>query len=280
MSCSTLDIMKSDLHLTDQLRLVVPGSDLREGLNRVLKAHMGALLVLGDSQEVLTMASGGFHIDAAMTPQRLSELAKMDGAIILDKAAKRISWANVHLVPDASAPTTETGTRHRTAERVAKSSDVLVVAVSEEMGSITLYYGDEKRMLQPTEDIGTRSNRLVQALERQFSRIRTSENDILTETNQSVLKEKLLALVQQIQVSYRVSMEVEDLLTELGSSGRLLRLELHDLTKSLLFVKGEVTKRYYSLTKATSEAEFLEILENLDAQTLLDLSNLRSALGI
>ncbi len=272
--------MKSDLQLADQLRLVAPGSDLREGLNRVLKAHMGALLVLGDSQEVLAMASGGFHIDAAMTPQRLSELAKMDGAIILDKAAKRISWANVHLVPDASAPTSETGTRHRTAERVAKCSKVLVVAVSEEMGSITLYYGNEKRMLQSTEDIGTRSNRLVQALERQFSRIKITESDILVETDQAVLKEKVLALLQQIQVSYRVSMEVEDLLIELGNSGRLLHLELHDLTKSLLFVKGEVAKRYHGLTKATSETEFLEILDSLDAQTLLDLPSLRSALGI
>ena len=148
------------------LAQVVPGSPLREGLERILGAHMGALIVLGDGPEVLEICSGGFHIDTEMTPQRLSELAKMDGAMVLDREAKRIVWVNVHLIPDPSAFTIETGTRHRTAERVARCVGVPVVAVSEETGRITLYERDARRQLQPTDALVGRANHLLQTLDR------------------------------------------------------------------------------------------------------------------
>src|SRR5499425_1163078 len=133
--------------LLDALSIVAPGQPLREGLDRVVKASMGALIVIGDGPEVLAICSGGFLLDAEFSPQRLSELAKMDGAIILASDASRIARANVHLVPDPNVPTTETGTRHRTAERVARSIDVPVISVSEDMAVITLYRGDIKHPL-------------------------------------------------------------------------------------------------------------------------------------
>src|SRR5262250_1176066 len=133
--------------LLDALSIVAPGQPLREGLDRVVKASMGALIVIGDGPEVLNICSGGFLLDAEFSPQRLSELAKMDGAIILASDASRIARANVHLVPDPNVPTTETGTRHRTAERVARSIDVPVISVSEDMAVITLYRGDIKHPL-------------------------------------------------------------------------------------------------------------------------------------
>src|SRR5499427_1240485 len=114
------------------LRLVAPGTQLREGLDRILQARMGALIVVGDGPEVLSVCSGGFLLDAEFTPQRLSELAKMDGAIILAADCSRVARANVHLVPNPKVPTSETGTRHRTAERVARSVDVPVISVSED----------------------------------------------------------------------------------------------------------------------------------------------------
>ena len=104
---------------------------------------MGALIVVGDGPSVLNICSGGFLLDAAFTPQRLSELAKMDGAIILSADATRIARANVHLVPNPNVPTTETGTRHRTAERVARSIGVPVITASEDMAVLTGYIGDE-----------------------------------------------------------------------------------------------------------------------------------------
>ncbi len=141
------------------LTLVAPGHPLRTGLDRVLQAKMGALVVVGDGHEVLGICSGGFLLDAEYSPQRLSELAKMDGAIILSADASRIARANVHLLPDPSAMTSETGTRHRTAERVARSTRVPVVAVSEEMSVITVYRGPHRHQVEPLARIADRAGR-------------------------------------------------------------------------------------------------------------------------
>src|SRR5207249_6648882 len=119
--------------MTEALAGVAPGRPLREGLDRILQANMGALIVVGEGPEVLALCSAGFLLDAEFTPQRLSELAKMDGAIILASNCSRVARANVHLVPDPDISTSETGTRHRTAERVARQIDVPVISVSEDM---------------------------------------------------------------------------------------------------------------------------------------------------
>src|SRR5438105_12504008 len=144
--------------MTEALAGVAPGRPLREGLDRILQANMGALIVVGDGPEVLEICSGGLLLDAEFSPQRLSELAKMDGAIILAADASRIARANVHLVPNPNVPTSETGTRHRTAERVARSIDVPVIAVSEDMSVITVYVSETKALLQPPTDIVFRAN--------------------------------------------------------------------------------------------------------------------------
>jgi diadenylate cyclase len=148
------------LHVT--LAKVAPGTPLREGLDRIVKAKMGALVVVGDGPEVLSICSGGFLLDAAFSPQRLSELGKMDGAIILAGDASRIARANVHLVPDPNVPTSETGTRHRTAERVARSIDVPVISVSEDMGVITVYVRGVKHVLQEVARLVNRANQALQ----------------------------------------------------------------------------------------------------------------------
>src|SRR3984957_7021238 len=130
--------------MIEALGAIAPGRPLREGLDRILQADMGALIVVGDGPDVLGICSGGFLLDAEFSPQRMSELAKMDGAIILTADARRIARANVHLVPNPNVPTTETGPRHRTAERVARSIDVPVIAVSEDLSVIAMYRHDQK----------------------------------------------------------------------------------------------------------------------------------------
>ena len=135
--------------LLHALALVAPGQPLREGIDRILQAGMGGLIVIGDGPEVLNICSGGFLLDAAFSPQRLSELAKMDGATILAGDASRIARANVHLVPNPSVATSETGTRHRTAERVARSINVAVIAISQRMATIAVYVGDAKHEIEP-----------------------------------------------------------------------------------------------------------------------------------
>ena len=158
--------------LLEALRLVAPGTPLREGIDRILRARMGALIVVGDGPEVLAVCSGGFLFDAEFSPQRLSELAKMDGAIILAPDASRIARANVHLVPHPNVPTSETGTRHRTAERVARSIDVPVISVSEDMSVIAVYRGAEKHPLEEIPRLLGRANQALQTLERYTQRLR------------------------------------------------------------------------------------------------------------
>src|SRR5439155_8030685 len=146
------------------LRLVAPGRPLREGLDRILQAKMGALIVIGDGPDVLKLCSGGFLLDAEFTPQRLSELAKMDGAIILSSDTSRVARVNVHLVPDPNLPTTETGTRHRTAERVSRQIDVPVITVSELMSVIAIHRRGLKRTLDPIPRVLASADRAVQIL--------------------------------------------------------------------------------------------------------------------
>ena len=152
--------------MIEALGAIAPGRPLREGLDRVLQSSKGALVVVGDGPEVLGICSGGFLLDADFTPQRFSELAKMDGAIIVASDASRIARANVHLVPNPNVPTTETGTRHRTAERVARSIDVPVISVSEDLAVITLYRRDQKHALDPIARLLSRANQALQTLER------------------------------------------------------------------------------------------------------------------
>src|SRR5215218_8888763 len=152
--------------LRDALARVAPGTPLRDGIDRVVRAKAGALLVIDDSPDVLAICSGGFLVDAPYSPQRLSELAKMDGAIIISTDGSRIARANVHLVPDPTVPTSETGTRHRTAERVARSLKVPVISASEEMGVINIYAGGSKHQLQDVGRLLDRANQALQTLER------------------------------------------------------------------------------------------------------------------
>src|SRR5690554_7725694 len=134
--------------LLKTLPIVAPGTMLYEGLENVLRARTGALIVVSDSEQVLNMVGGGFIIDAHFNPASLSELPQMDGAIRLSADAKKILRANAHLTPDPMIPTIETGARHRTAERVAVETGELVIAISQRRNVITLYKGNERHMLR------------------------------------------------------------------------------------------------------------------------------------
>src|SRR5437660_9737258 len=152
--------------MMEALSAVAPGTPLRDGLDRILQANMGALIVVGDGPEVLAICSGGFLLDAEFSPQRLSELAKMDGAIVLAPDASRIARANVHLVPSPNVATSETGTRHRTAERVARSIPVPVISVSEDLSVIAVYVNDMQHPLDPLPSLLNRANQSLRTLER------------------------------------------------------------------------------------------------------------------
>ncbi len=216
--------------MRNALARVAPGTPLRDGIDRVVRAQAGALLVLSDEADVLSICSGGFLVDAPYSPQRLSELAKMDGAIILSSEGSRIARANVHLVPDPTVPTSETGTRHRTAERVARSLGVPVVSASEEMGVINVYAGGTKRQLQEVGHLLERANQALQTLERYKSKLDDSIANLTTvEVEDVATLRDVVTVVQRGEMVHRIADEIETMIIELGQDARLLRLQLDEL---------------------------------------------------
>src|SRR5213083_1514198 len=216
--------------MLDALAAVAPGRPLREGLDRILQAGMGALIVVGDGPEVLNICSGGFLLDAAFSPQRLSELAKMDGAIILAPDASRIARANVHLVPNPNVPTSETGTRHRTAERVARSVDVPVISVSEDMSVIAVYRHDIKHPLETIPRLLNRANQALQTLERYKNRLDTVSASLSAlEVEDLVTMRDVVTVLQRAEMVRRIAEEIHGYIVELGTDGRLVRLQLEEL---------------------------------------------------
>lgn len=216
------------------LALVAPGTPLRDGIDRIVLAKMGALLVLSDDPGVITICSGGFMFDAPFTPQRLSELAKMDGAIIISTDGTRIARANVHLVPDPAAPTTETGTRHRTAERVAVSLGVPVISVSEEMSVINVYAGGMKRQLQDIGRLLDRANQALQTLERYKARLDDATSALTSlEIEDVATVRDVLNVLQRGTMVRQIAAEIETMIIELGVDARLLRLQLDEVFSSL-----------------------------------------------
>ncbi len=212
------------------LARVAPGTPLRDGIDRVVRSKAGALLVLSDAPEVLAICSGGFLVDAPYSPQRLSELAKMDGAIIISTDGSRIARANVHLVPDPTVPTSETGTRHRTAERVARSIDIPVISASEEMGVINVYAGGTKRQLQEVGRLADRATQALQTLERYKKRLDDSIS-VLTalELEDVVTVRDVVSALQRGEMVRRIGDEIETMIIELGIDARLLRLQIDEI---------------------------------------------------
>src|SRR5580765_3484918 len=258
--------------LLDALAAVSPGRPLREGLDRILQAGMGALIVVGDGPEVLNICSGGFLLDAAFSPQRLSELAKMDGAIILAGDASRIARANVHLVPNPNVPTAETGTRHRTAERVARSIDVPVISVSEELSLIAVYRNDRKHVLEPIPRLLARANQGLQTLERYKARLDAVSGSLSAlEVEDLVTVRDVVTVLQRAEMVRRIAEELDGYIVELGVDGRLVELQLEELTGGVEDDRRLVCKDYFIESIEWVLAQVTARLSEITDDELLDL---------
>jgi diadenylate cyclase len=267
--------------LIESLGAIAPGRPLRAGLDRILQANMGALIVVGDGPDVLGICSGGFLLDAEFSPQRLSELAKMDGAIILAADASRIARANVHLVPNPSVPTSETGTRHRTAERVARSIDVPVIAVSEDMSVITLYRGDTKHALETIARLLGRANQALQTLERYRDRLDTVTASLSAlEVEDLVTVRDVVTVLQRAEMVRRIAEEIEGYVVELGADGRLAHLQLDELLAGVEDERRYVVRDYLPDDGMTLAEEAVATLGNLPTEALMTAQTLASVLDL
>ena len=153
--------------IAEILKKIAPGTPIREGLDNILKARTGALLLITDKQEVIdTLVDGGFAINEDYSSSKLYELAKMDGAIVLSGDMKRILFANAQLIPSYQIPTVETGTRHRTAERTAKQTGELVISISQRRNIITVFKENYRYILEDTDIVLNQANQAVRTLEK------------------------------------------------------------------------------------------------------------------
>jgi diadenylate cyclase len=262
------------------LEQVAPGTPLREGLDRIVRARMGALLVLGDGPDVLSICSGGFLLDAPFSPQRLSELAKMDGAIIVARDATRIARANVHLVPDPNTPTSETGTRHRTAERVARSINVPVVSVSEDMSVIAVYVDGIKHVIEETPRLLNRANQAMQTLERYKARLDNASSALTAlEVEDVVTLRDVATLLQRSEMVRRIADEIDMYTIELGNDARLIRLQHDELMSETEDDRSAIISDYLSDNAGWTTEEAIERLAKLSTDDVLDVRNIAAILG-
>ena len=272
-------ISKKD-EVTDILKLIAPGTLIREGLDNILKAKTGALLVFSDNKEVLDLVDGGFFIDEEYTPSKLYELAKMDGAIILSTDLKRILYANAQLIPSPEIETTETGTRHRTAERTAKQTGALVVSISQRRNIITVFKGDLRYTMRDSSTVLNRTDQAIQTLER-YKKVFDSKLNILNEYefNDIVTLDNVITAIQRAEMVMKIVDEVKRGISELGDEGRLISMQLEELVGGLEKEELLIIKDYNGKIKEKNEEELLEEIINLPYEDLLKASSIAKILG-
>jgi diadenylate cyclase len=259
---------------------VAPGTGLREAVDDVIRSHEGALIVVGDPGELSFLYSGGIKIDAPFRPQLLYELSKMDGAIIVDEAIKRLAWANVQLMPDPTIPSNETGTRHRTAERVAKQTGALVVSVSQQRETVTIFVGQARYQLDPVADVLAKTNQALGTLDTYRQRL----EQVLTrltalEFQNAVVLDDVLVVLQRAEMITRMAERITRDCVELGTEGRLIRLQLEELVGDVAGERDAIVRDYHVLGAGDEATAALSELSAIRYQDLLEFGRLAEVLG-
>jgi diadenylate cyclase len=274
------DDPRRDPHLLAAIETIAPGTPIRQAVDDVIRSHEGALIVIGDPAELSFLYSGGIRLDAPFRPQLLYELAKMDGAIIVDAAIKRLAWANVQLMPDSTIPSEETGTRHRTAERVAKQTGALVVSVSQQRETVTVFVGPGRYQLDPVADVLAKTNQALGTLETYRQRL----EQVLTrltalEFQNAVVLDDVLVTLQRAEMTSRMAERIKRDCVELGSEGRLIRLQLEELVGNVPADRDAIVRDYHAVSADAEATLALEGLRALRYQDLLEFDRLVELLG-
>ena len=271
---------KNNDKITEILKSIAPGTPIRNGLENILKARTGALLLFTDNDEIIKqIVDGGFYINEEYTSAKLYELAKMDGAIVLSGDMKKIQFANAELIPSSDIPTVETGTRHRTAERTAKQTGELVISISQRRNIITIFKENERYILEDTEVVLNKANQAIQTLEK-YKKVFDSKLNILNEYefNDIVTLANVLSVIQRAEMVMQIVQEIEKQIAELGNDGRLVDMQLEELISGLER-EEELIIEDYKLFEDKSTQEIIDEIANLSYEELLKEQSLAKILG-
>jgi diadenylate cyclase len=274
------DDPRRDPALTAAILKVAPGTALRQAIDDVIRSREGALIVVGDPQELSFLYSGGIKLDTPFRPQLLYELAKMDGAIIVDEQVKRLAWANVQLMPDPTIPSEETGTRHRTAERVAKQTGALVVTVSQRREVVSIFVGPLRYQLDPVADVLAKTNQALATLDTYRQRL---EQVLLRltalEFQNAVTLDDVLVVLQRAAMTARMSGRIQRDCVELGVEGRLIGMQLEELVGKVPADRDAIVRDYHATGVESEVAAALEGLDALRYRDLREFERLAELLG-
>src|SRR4249919_791351 len=271
---------RQDPRLLRALDVVAPGGALREGIDNIVHSRTGGLIVVGDPGDISHMLSGGIKLDIDYTPAMLYQVAKMDGAIVLNSEATTIAWANVQLMPDPTILSSETGTRHRTAERVSKQTDALVVAISQRRDVVSLYVEGTKYILQEIPAVLAKANQGLATLEKYRERLEQVSDrlTVLEFEGGGVLYDALTAL-QRAELTTRMAVEVERYIVELGTEGRLIEMQLEETMVGVAADKTALIRDYSVEDSEENLATVMQSLARMPHQDVLDFGRLAELLG-
>jgi diadenylate cyclase len=271
---------RKDRTLLSALSQVAPGTPLRSGIDDIIRAELGALVVIGEPNKLAFLFSGGMRLDLPFTAQLLYELAKMDGAIIVNEQLTKLVYANVQLMPDPAIPSEETGTRHRTAQRVAKQTDALVVSISQQRETVTLFVDDLRYQLAEIPELLARTNQALGTLETYRQRLDQGLTRLTAlEFQSAVMLDDVLIVLQRAEMTTRMAEEIERNCVELGGEGRLIRMQLDELIEEVPREKAAVVFDYERSGDAAKASRALERLARLPHPRLLEFEELAEVLG-
>ncbi len=258
--------------ILDYIKRIAPGNSINSVIEDLLGSDLGALIVL-DSPDLHAKRcfEGGFRINCRFTPQKLFELCKMDGAIIISADMKRILYANVLITPDHTIISSETGTRHKAAERVAKQAATFAIAVSERRKRTTLYLGREKYSLKSPGELLRDISANLQVLEKQrdlFDESLTNLN--VLEVSDLVSAGDVCKIIQRAEMILKISDSLKKQFIEIGKYGSIMNLRYRELTKGIEKRESEVIRDYAILSLKRTKT----ILENYSFEGLIDLDSI------
>ena len=271
---------RKDKNLLRALTQAAPGTPLRSGIDDIIRAELGALIIIGEPNRLAFLFSGGMRLDLPFTAQLLYELAKMDGAIVVNTPVSKLVYANVQLMPDPSIPSAETGTRHRTAERVAKQTEALVVSISQQRETVTIFVDELRYQLAEISELLARTNQALGTLETYRQRLEQGFTRLTAlEFQSAVMLDDVLVVLQRAEMTSRMAEEIERNCVELGAEGRLIRMQLDELMEDVPRDKVAVVHDYEMSGEPAAAARVLEQLSTLPQNKLLEFEELAELLG-